>query len=387
MSYVPIESRPSTLWRSRASSNVTVTDTESGRLAVDLISPAELGQDLVDKWEGLRAKSGDLETPFFSSRFTCLVGQVRPQSKIAIFSRGGNVAGFLPFEYTSAAMIAPIAKRFNDAHGLICNPAAPLDYVDALRSLSAKAYRFHALAGPGVGASPYILGQTRSFLANLEAHPDGYVEYLETTRATIFKQRRKTKKMIKDLGPMRLEIDCRDENAFETLIQLKRNQYQRTYIYDLLGVPWAKEMLHTLWQEKQHRCRGLLSVLYAGDRIVAAHFGMLEGTLLHYWFPTYDPEYNAYSPGTAMFLEIAKEAPKIGVKKIDLGCGEQAYKHKFVDTITEMPHGCVTTNSLTYLKEASRQKLAKGIKQIPGKPMLKRILREVWPSFGQSGYA
>jgi CelD/BcsL family acetyltransferase involved in cellulose biosynthesis len=365
----------------------TVTPDGVGRVKADVIQAAELSGELLGQWDALRSTCCDFTTPFFSSRYTQVVGQVRPQSKIAVISRGGNVIGFLPFEFANRSMLEPIGKAFNDAHGLICEPGAMLNYCDVLQSLGVKSYRFHALAGPGTGAEPYTMGQSRSFLANLEAHPEGYVEYLESTRATILKQRRKTKKLSKDLGPVRLELDCRDSQAFEELIRLKREQYQRTFIYDILSVSWAKEMLHTLWAEKENRCRGLLSVLYAGDTIIAAHYGMLEDDWLHYWFPVYDPKYQQYSPGTAMFLEIAKAATAAGIKKIDLGYGEQAYKHKFVDTITEMPYGCITSCRLTYFKEQSRRVIAARVKQIPGKPLLKRMLRGIWPSFGSGHFS
>ncbi len=39
-----------------------------------------------------------------------------------------------------------------------------------------------------------------SFLADLDAPPQGYVPFLEESRNTILKQKRKTKKMVRDLG-------------------------------------------------------------------------------------------------------------------------------------------------------------------------------------------
>ena len=363
----------------------SIPSAKEASLTSDVIAASELSEEMIASWARMRATCG-IETPFFAPQFTKVVGEVRPQSKVAVLSRNGCNVGFLPFEFINSTTIGPIAKGFNDAHGLICSGSDPLNYAEVIKAIGVNAYRFHALAGPGVGAEPYIMGRTRSFLADLEGHPEGYVEFLESTRATIYKQRRKTKKMSKDLGPVRLEIDCRDEATFDKLIQLKRNQYQRTHLYDLLGVPWATDMLRTLWREKQNACRGLLSVLYAGDELVAAHFGMIEGSLLHYWFPTYEPEYHAYSPGTAMFLEISKQAPGLGVKKIDLGCGEQAYKHKFVDTITEMPFGCIASSPITYYTERSRLAVNFGLKRLPGKPTLKRVLRRCWPSFGKGSY-
>ncbi len=351
-------------------------------IVVEVVSASELMGPMADRWEAMRASSAALASPFFSSRFANVVGNLRPEAKIAVVFRDETIVGFLPFEFASRSVLDPIGKAFNDAHGILCDPNAPLNYCHVLDSLGAKMYRFHALAGPVTPESHFIFGTSPSFLANLESHPEGYVQFLLSRRATIQKQERKTRKMIRDLGPVRLELDCRDPSVLSRLIALKRDQYQRTFIFDILGVPWAQEMLRELWFDPKQSCRGLLSVLYAGDTLVAAHYGMLEGGILHYWFPAYESRFHQYSPGTAMFLEIALQAPSIGIRKIDLGYGEQPYKHKFVDTLTQMPYGAVSNCRLSMLRERMRLMLSSSAKRIPGKPLLKRIVRRAWPNFG-----
>ena len=376
----PVVDRSSIL----VSSNSIVQSSAS--LTVDVVSASELCGDMAVDWESLRSLNDSFASPFFSHRFTKVVGDLRPDSKIAVLSRGAELGGFLPFEFLNRTTIEPIGKAFNDAHGLIRDPGQSIDYCDMIRCLGVKSYRFHALAGHDERVQPHVLGNSPSFLANLEAHAEGYVEFLEKTRATIFKQRRKTKKMVKDLGPLRLDLDCRDGVALEQMIQWKRLQYQRSYIFDILSVPWAQQMLRTLWAENSESCRGLLSVLYAGDTMVAAHYGMVEHGILHYWFPVYEETYHQYSPGTAMFLEIAKQSPSLGIKKIDMGYGEQPYKHKFVDTITEMPFGCVCICPFHRLRERSVRFLASSTKRIPGKAVLKKVVRGLWPQFGSNFY-
>ena len=360
--------------------------TRSAGYAIDVVTASHLTDRTAAHWEELRTLSPSLTSPFFSSRYTRIVGELRPASKVAIIHKDGSVIAYLPFEFAIGSMIEPIGKAFNDAHGLICKPDQAVDYCDVLRAMGTKAFRYHALAGPKPIDPSFHFGTCPSFLADLEAHPEGYVPFLESTRETIFKQRRKTKKMIKDLGPLRLELDCRDKNTLTSLIDLKREQYQRTYIFDILGVSWAQAMLYRLWEDPSESCRGLLSALYAGDTLVAVHYGMMENGILHYWFPTYYRKYHQFSPGTAIFLEIARQAHTLGIKKIDLGYGEQPYKHKFSNTITEMPFGCVSCCDLTFVRERLRHAFAQGAKRIPGKPMLKKIIRSVWPSMGQGAF-
>lgn len=85
----------------------------------------------------------------------------------------------------------------------------------------------------------------------------------------------------------------------------------------------------------------MLSVLYAGDRMVAAHFGMRSATVWHYWFPAYDPAYAKYSPGVILLLKMAESAPAQGLKIIDLGCGEHSYKWRLMNGFVPTAKGSV----------------------------------------------
>jgi len=373
-------------WRQTEIPEIKHSLAHGNSFSIDVIPADQLTGKMVENWEGIRSQSPALSSPFFSARFTRVLGELRPDAKIAILNRDHETVGYLPFEQTGRATIEPIGRLYNDSHGLICEATESIDYCEVLRSLNLKSYRYHCLTGPMATDDTYHFGLRPSFLADLNGRPKGYVEFLESTRETIFKQRRKTKKMAKDLGPLRLEIDCRDKEVLARMISLKRDQYQRTYIFDILGVPWAQSMLYRLWEEPTESCRGLLSTLYAGDTIVSLHYGIMEGDILHYWFPTYDRQYHQYSPGTAIFLEIARQASSLGIRKIDFGYGDQPYKYKFADTITQVPFGCISSCRLSLMRERMHLALTSGLKRMPGKPLLKKIVRGLWPSMGGGAF-
>ncbi len=352
---------------------------------VETVPWSEFSKADWDAWEAVRAESPQYRSPFYSPRFSQAVAEAKGSVEVLTISRSGVPTAFLPYERTPQGM-APVGGAFNDAHGVICSPLHPLDYRDLVEQGDLHSYFFHALDGVARGYEPYAFGSVKSFMADLTRHPKGYVAYLEETRGTIFKQRRKTKKMVKDLGPLRLDFDCRDRAVFETMIALKRAQYQRTYIFDILSVDWARQMMRDLWEDRTSACRGLLSCLYAGDTLVAVHYGMIEGDWLHYWFPTYEPCYHQYSPGTALFLEIARRSEQLGVSKIDMGYGEQGYKIKLTDTITEMPYGYFHRSRLRRGLKKSKLLACAALKQIPFKETAKKIVRSVWPGFGQAKY-
>lgn len=131
---------------------------------------------------------------------------------------------------------------------------------------------------------------------------------------------------------------------------------------------------------------GILSVLYAGSIPVVLHYGMIERDLLHYWFPAYDPTYAYGSPGTQLFLEVARAAASQGVVAIDMGYGEQAYKHKLASTITEMSCGMMDTSRLRCAMYASSLELREKLKHLKLREKLKPLVRKLMPGIGKNSY-
>jgi CelD/BcsL family acetyltransferase involved in cellulose biosynthesis len=99
----------------------------------------------------------------------------------------------------------------------------------------------------------------------------------------------------------------------------------------------------------------LLSVVYAGDQVAAVHLGMRSDTVWHYWFAAYNRDLQAYSPGLIMLTEMVRAAPKLGIKTMTLGSGDEAYKLRFATGATMLGAGSVdcrlsrrVTNALWY---------------------------------------
>jgi CelD/BcsL family acetyltransferase involved in cellulose biosynthesis len=72
--------------------------------------------------------------------------------------------------------------------------------------------------------------------------------------------------------------------------------------------------------------RGQAQVLLAGEKLVAAHFGLRSRRTLAWWFPVYESAFAAYSPGTILCLELARALGEQRLSLIDLGKGDEDYK-------------------------------------------------------------
>jgi CelD/BcsL family acetyltransferase involved in cellulose biosynthesis len=73
---------------------------------------------------------------------------------------------------------------------------------------------------------------------------------------------------------------------------------------------------------------------------------MRSGRLLHWWFPSYDPEYQKYSPGMIVLFQTVEAISAAGIQCIDLGKGDEPYKRSVATGSIELGEGFVEHRSL-----------------------------------------
>lgn len=348
-----------------------------------------LTDSLVADWIDIRAKHSQYRSPFWSHEFIGHVDAIRPGVEVAIAKRNGRAVAILPFRRVSQKDARPVGAGINDAHGQLAAPSIDFTFDEFLSRCGLRSFAFHAAPPNSPGIAQYEIGRTRAFLADLTVDPKGYEHFLRARNRTIDKQGQKTRKLGREVGKLRFEYDCADNASIRRLLTLKSEQYRRTHTFDILSVPWIQELIHRLHKVDRNgpsEIRGMLSVLFAGEIPVALHFGMEEGDLLHYWFPVFDSKYHFGSPGTQLFLDVANEATSRGIRAIDMGYGEQAYKHKLTNVITEMSYGLVDRNYIR--RTVHRTNLAVGakLKEFKIRERVKPIARKIMPSFGAGTY-
>ena len=366
-----------------AESPFPVNQLDASVLSLDALSPAEL-----DRWESIRGEREDFRSPFFSVAFSKAVQRARGDVSVAVICRGGSIVAFLPFHRIGRRGY-PVGRFFNDAHNLIAPANERITWSWLLNEIGLKTYEFHALAGSDPDEFPHhTCHETiRSFRCEIGDDSRGYLERLGRQHKTIGRQGQKTRKMAREVGPVQLELDCRSREALQQNIQLKRDQYARTHILDLFQPDWTNRLMEELFDRPDSdrgEARGILSVLRAGDQIVASHYGILEHGLLHYWFPAYDPQYRRYSPGTGLFCSLVKNASAHGIWCVDMGYGEQSYKPKQTDATGSVAKGCIADSRVYRQFRCVETRVVNAAKKLPAKEPLKRVWRTIWPSAGIS---
>jgi CelD/BcsL family acetyltransferase involved in cellulose biosynthesis len=282
------------------------------------IRPGELGEEEIARWRHLQDADPELASPFLAPEFAIAVDASRPTARVAVLEEG-----FFAFEAHRFGVAKPIGAGLSDQQAVVCPPSRTVD----TRALAARC-GVHALRLENVPATrlPRSLDRVVHYPSPIIDLRDGYPAFLEARRraskSLVPTVQRKRRKMEREVGPVRFEFDSADPVALRTVMRWKSQQYAELGEWDRFADPAVVALLERLHGTRAPGCTGTLSVLYAGDQIAAAHFGLRSQRALCSWFPTYNPELARYSPGMLLHLLMAEGAAERGVTAFDLGAGE-----------------------------------------------------------------
>ncbi|MGW4105247.1 GNAT family N-acetyltransferase [Streptomyces sp. NPDC004976] len=313
----------------------------SGRVRV--LRPEELGEGERDRWRELRAATDAPRSPFMEPEFAVAVGRVRPRARVAVLHQGAGPAGFLPYERGPLGRGRAIGLGVSDCQGAVLAPGVTPDPAELLRACSVSSLAFDNLEAGQELFVPYAAEEHATYVIDVEKGYETYESVLRARspkflRTTLAKERRLGRRA----GPVRFVFDEREPAALRALMEWKSAQYRRTGRRDRFAQEWIVRLVGRLAETRAAQCTGTLSVLYAGDRPVAAHFGLRSATVLACWFPAYDPEFAKYSPGLVLHLRMAEAAAGEGIGLLDMGRGPAAYKDSLKTGELAVYEGAVT---------------------------------------------
>lgn len=320
-------------------------------MRVEVIAASELANDLAAAWRGLRARNSALSSPYFAVEYAALVGARRPDAFVAVIEEGGRIVAFLPFQRSYARFARPLGGPVSDYQALVSEPDVELDARELLHKAKLAVWRFdHLLASQRLFA-PFHVRADRSFVMDLS---QGFASYERQKRIDgselLPSVRRKARKLAREVGPLRFEMYAGDRAVLERVFAWKTEQSVRTGSPKLFEQRWARELLERIHETRTQDFAGVLSALWAGDELVAAHMGMRSSTILHYWFPTYNRAFHRYAPGMCLLLAVAERVESEGITAIDFGKGEQRFKTQLATAEVPLAEGFVCT--IPFAREA-----------------------------------
>jgi CelD/BcsL family acetyltransferase involved in cellulose biosynthesis len=295
----------------------------------------------------MQRKTGSLANPFLCPEFAVAVGHFRPHARVAVLADGPEIVGFFPFEQRRLRVGVPIGAGLTDCQGLVHAPAVEWDSRELLRACKVSVWKFDHLVEGQRPFERYAVAVAPSPVIDVT---DGFSAYQEKLRVKSPRfcsdLDRKARKLEREAGELRFVVDSRDIAGLRALMGWKSDQYRRNGWIDVFDRPWIVDLVDYLFSTHSDRFGGLLSLLYAGETPVAAHFGLRSGHVLAHWFPAYDTRFSRQSPGLIQHLRMAEETAGLGVHLIDMGTGAERYKQTLRSRDLFVAEGMVTQGPL-----------------------------------------
>jgi len=333
---------------------------------VRVVKPHELSREHLAAWREYRRADSTLDSPYFSVEYVQSVGAVRDDVRVAILEEADVPVGFFAFQRGRWNIGKPVGGKLADFQGAILRQGIEWDAASLVRACGLAAWDFDHLLGTQQMFGPHQRSYGDSPYLDLSRGFEAYRQAREAAGSmAIAKIQKQVRKLEKDLGPVRFELQCRDRTVFEALLTWKSRQYVRTGRTNLFALPWVTDLLLRLWCVEEESLTGCLSTLWIGDELAAVHFGMCSATVCHYWFPSYSPAFEKHSPGLILLTELAAAVAAAGITRLDLGLGDEAYKQRFLSSTTRLIGGSVECQPLTRAIRRTWRRIKKVVRTSP----------------------
>jgi len=335
-------------------------------MKVRSFAPFELPTGLRERWLSHLETNPAVLSPYFRPEFTEAVGRARADTFIAVINDG---EAFLPFHRDALHFGRPVGYLLSDYQGLIAPADYAIDPMQLVRGMKLAAWEFN-----------HLPTTQRSFLPWAEVHwesPQVDIAAWKSDPAKLSAEHRKKRKLAREVGALEFDFDCRSEEVFWQCMNWKSEQHARTKTRDIITLPWVRRLLTDIRAAEDRDFGGILSVLRAGGKIVAAHFGIRSGKVLHYWFPSYDVELSSYSPGMTLLMDILDAAGEHGIGTVDLGRGSSLYKTRVATTAVPLIEGGVAPAPWARTFRHSQRAINGWARNSPLREPLRTILHKV----------
>jgi CelD/BcsL family acetyltransferase involved in cellulose biosynthesis len=248
----------------------------------------------MDRWLLLTRENPLYCSPNLRPEVIRTIGQFNPQVFVGFEQRGDGTSLFFPFERPTrlASFAGPVPMC--DYQAFIAPTNHPIVVSDLMRRWKLGTWTFENLIAPAeIASQTTTLVSTVSRRAVMREGFAGYLAEMARMGKSMRNTNTKLRLLDRDHGQVRFVANCRDDAVLSAIFDWKAQRFNAGKTI----TPWIQNAIEALYGTRTADFSGMLAALYAGDRLVAAHFGVRSDRTLHYWFPAFNPEFGRYTPG------------------------------------------------------------------------------------------
>jgi CelD/BcsL family acetyltransferase involved in cellulose biosynthesis len=279
-------------------------------------------------WRQIRATDPALDSPFFHPAYVAAVHAIYGDVQVATDDHEDQV--WFPMQL-NRGVARPAGWPGADFDGPVTARGVRIDPLKMVQDTGIHVLEFANISDERSEFQPWVRAREESPFIDTTDGLDGYLTRASKSgRDKMSRVRRMTNKASRQLGDVRMVWHSPDPALLDRLIEIKRAQYRATGEYDFFASPRRRALVHRLAKTEVDGFAGVLSAVYAGEELLAAHLGLRDDAVLHSWFPVYNRAHSDLGPGLILFRELIAAASGNGITRIDLGKGDEDYKYRIM---------------------------------------------------------
>lgn len=331
----------------------------------EIIRASELDSEHVALWNTLRRKLADRassgpcpiahagDTPFLHPAYAQVLGRRRDRVQVCVLREDGEVVGYFPFERHRSGVGRPAGGRVCDVQAVIAREGYMPSPGELKKACGVRVLHFEQLLAPQtwVDSAELLIREARhiDLSGGFEAYAEGRQD---AGSSQLKKTARKRRKLEREVGDIQFEWHTTDDSAFKQLLEWKKAQRRATGTFDVLQFRWVVDCLDRIRSTQTEDFAGVMSTLRVDGQLAAVHLGMRTRTALHHWFTAYNGDLYKYSPGLILFVDLAEAAARQGIRRIDVGRGDEEWKQSFASFESGVAAGAIDSRPLHSLARA-----------------------------------
>ena len=303
-------------------------------MRMTVVRPGDIGTAAAELWWKFQHATPEGLNPFLSLTYAQTVGRYRDNARVAVVEDGDEIVAFFPFELAGRRVGMPIGFPMNNLQGFISS-GSPVNAKRVVKRAHLRGWRFDAIPVDQHAFAPFHYAGT--------AEPCPVIDLTNGDLSQISTRKKARRTLEREFGTVSLEWNNADPAYVDQLIEWKSAKYYGTV--RLFSDPTARSIVKDLAASNAEDCRGVVSVLRAGERTAAIHLALLGPRSLVGWFMAYDPELSRFAPGKMLWHPLAEAAEERGVSQIDLGPGRETYKFELANSSYPVAGGAIWVSS------------------------------------------
>jgi CelD/BcsL family acetyltransferase involved in cellulose biosynthesis len=307
-----------------------------------VLHPNDLDAPTERRWLDLLARSNGPKSGFVHPGFAKAVGAGRKDARICLAEDGADLVAVLAIQQTPSRSAMPLGSPITDHLCLIIAPGRDLPLKQMVKALKVDRLDLIHANGSEQRLAPFICETTESLILDLKLHREQLANNNGVAKFPLMRDLgRKRRKLEREKGPVSVEAFSQSTADMHQLLQWKTEQYSRNRIPPILQQIWVSGTLDQLLARPDPDLRLVMFNLRVGETLVAGLIGLQSNSILHAWFPAFDPAYSDHSVGSLIWLDMIDAATRTGLSEIDMGPGEYAYKRATANAKRRLSYGMV----------------------------------------------